>query len=429
LQPKSPGAAGQFGPRRDPLRGLRVDGARLLALLDELATIGADPAGGLSRLGFGPADNAARRHLAGVAAAAGLASRVDEAGNVFVFRRGRAFPADRPILLLGSHLDTVRRGGSLDGAYGVVAAVEVLRTLDENGIELRNEPVAVAFANEEGALFPQPFWGSMAMTGALREPGAATDRNGTSIRAALAEAGGDLDRIEAARWPAGRLAAFLELHVEQGPVLAEAGIPIGVVTAVVGRTILDVTVSGSQNHAGTTPMDRRADALAAAAELVLAVEELARYRQECAVATVGALRAEPGQTNVVPGRVELTVELRDADPARLRAGEAELLKAFDELAGRRGVGVDSNVTLRSSPVQTSAHLREAVQDAAAALDLACRPLPSGAGHDAQIMAGLAPSGMIFVPSTGGVSHAPEEHTDPRLLVSGADTLLQTALRA
>lgn len=410
------------------LASLRVDAARMLSELEALADYGRDPAGGISRLGFSPAANLARRHLASQASDAGLASRVDQAGNVFLYRPGRAFPAEDPVLLMGSHLDTVPRGGKLDGGYGLIAAIEVLRVIAENELDLPYEPVVVAFANEEGALFPQPFWGSKAMIGQLDDPEHAVDRYGNSIRGPLAEAGGELARIDQARWRPASIAALLELHIEQGPVLEHAGIPIGVVTGMVGRTIIDIEVQGSQNHAGTTPMNRRADALTTAAKLVLAVEDLASRHRLCAVSTVGVLQVSPGQTNVVPGRVALTAEFRDADRARLRQAETAVYAEVGRLARTPGIGVTARTTMRSEPVRTAPWLQQAVADTADMLGLPYLRLPSGAGHDAQILAAIAPVGMIFVPSRDGVSHAPEEHTEAHQLVAGADTLLQAALR-
>lgn len=410
------------------LASLRVNGPRLLCALDALAQFGRDSAGGMSRLGFGPADNAARRHLMEVAAAAGLASRVDEAGNLFIYRVGRAFPAMQPVLLMGSHLDSVPHGGTLDGAYGVVAAIEVLRVLTDNAVDLAYEPVVVAFANEEGALFPQPFWGSKALTGQLEDPVSAVDRSGNSLRRSLADAGGHLDGIEHARWWPGSIAAYLEVHVEQGPTLETARLPIGVVTDIVGRTIVDVEVHGRQSHAGTTPMDQRADALTAAARMVLAVEDLALHKKLCKVSTVGVLGVSPAQTNVVPGQVTFTAEMRDTDSARLQQAESALCAQIEVIAQHTGVTVTADTTMRSSPVQLARPVQEKIEAAAAALSLPYLRLPSGAGHDAQIIAALAPAGMIFVPSRDGISHAPEEHTEPHHLIAGANTLLHTALR-
>ncbi|MDQ2835880.1 MAG: Zn-dependent hydrolase [Actinomycetota bacterium] len=408
---------------------LRVDGTRLLAELDALAGFGRDSAGGMSRLGFGAADNAARQYLRQLADGAGLSSRVDQAGNVFFHRSAHGdWPPRRPVLLMGSHLDSVPRGGHLDGAYGVIAALEVLRVLTENAVELAAEPIAVAFANEEGALFPQPFWGSMAIAGQLTDPESAVDRFGNSIRGPLAEAGGELASIGQARWPAGSMASFLELHIEQGPVLEGAHVPIGVVGNIVGRTIIEIAVHGSQNHAGTTPMHQRRDALAAAAELVIEVESLAGSRQLCAVSTVGVLQVSPGQTNVVPGLVELTAEIRDGEQQSLRRAESALYETIHRIADEREVSVEARTTMRSTPVATAEPARAAIQDAATELGLPWLAMDSGAGHDAQIIAATGPVGMIFVPSRNGISHAPEEYTEPDQLVAGANVLLHAALK-
>lgn len=330
---------------------------------------------------------------------------------------------------MGSHVDTVRRGGRFDGTYGVVAGLEVLRTLAEHDLPMRNAPVAVAFSNEEGALFPYPFWGSLAVSGQLDAPEAAVDRTGRSIREPLARAGGDLDAIGEAVWPPGMMAAYLELHIEQGPVLESRGIPIGVVTGIVGRTIMEFEVRGKQNHAGTTPMDQRRDALVAAAKLVLRVEALSAERKLCAVSTVGDLAVEPGQANVVPGRARLTAEIRDLDATRLEVVEALLREETTRSARDAGVDVTCVTTMRSAPVRTATALQTAIEEAAADLALPVVAMPSGAGHDAQMIAAVAPVGMIFVPSRDGISHAPEEHTAPGQLVAGANVLLHAALRA
>jgi beta-ureidopropionase / N-carbamoyl-L-amino-acid hydrolase len=405
-------------------QAVRVNGARLLELVDELATYGMDPAGGVSRLAFTPADNAARRFLADLAKCSGLHPYIDEAGNLII-RTGER-PSRRPQMLLGSHLDTVRRGGRLDGAYGVVAALEVLRTLVEQGINPRFEPVLVAFANEEGTLFQLPFWGSRAMTGQLDRPDLVADKDGNSIRQPLAQAGGNLDRIEAATWPHDSIAAYLELHVEQGPVLESKQVPIGIVDAIVGRTVFEIQVQGKQNHAGTTPMDCRTDALVAAAHIVLGVESIAKDRSLCAVSTVGVLESEPNQTNVIPGRATLVAEIRDGQPDRLNAAESAVYEALAAVELETGVQVQTKVAMRCQPTGTNPELQSAIAASAETLGLTYMTISSGAGHDAQIVARIAPIGMIFVPSKGGVSHAPEEDTADRHLVAGASLLASVA---
>ncbi|MGW2160143.1 hydantoinase/carbamoylase family amidase [Nonomuraea sp. NPDC001699] len=400
----------------------RVDGPRLLRDLAELARFGADDRGGVSRPGFSRADADARRHLIGRAEAAGLAAAVDPAGNLVVRRRRRTAG---PVLLMGSHLDSVVHGGRLDGAYGVVAALEALRVLAGRDEPLSWEPVVVAFTNEEGARFPQAFWGSMALTGDLCDPRRAVDRDGVSIAGPLREAGGDLDRVADAAWPDGSIGAFLELHIEQGPVLERAGVPIGVVTSIVGRTLVEARVRGRQGHAGTTPMDLRRDAMAAAARVVLAVEELARSGA-CQVATVGALNPTPNVPNVIAGEVRMTAELRDTDEDRLSAAEVALRAVAERIGTLTGTTIELDPVMRATPVATDAGLRRVIARASSALDLPNRTVASGAGHDAQIMAAAAPIGMIFVPSVGGVSHAPDEHTGDRELVAGGDVLLRAA---
>ncbi|GAA3681571.1 Zn-dependent hydrolase [Nonomuraea antimicrobica] len=405
--------------------GLTIDGARLLGRLRRLAEIGADDRGGVTRPGFTPEDRLGREYVAREAAAAGLSPRVDAAGNLIV--RGPR-PGGRPVLMMGSHLDTVRRGGPLDGAYGVLAGLEVLQQLAAHGPPTAAEPVLVAFANEEGARFPCPFWGSLALTGRLdRGPGEVSDERGVTLGEALRETGGDPDALESARWRPGTIAAYLELHIEQGPILEATGTTIGVVDGIVGRTILDIEVHGRAGHAGTTPMAARADALAAAARAVLAVERLAGDDDRCAVATVGRLAVEPGVTNVVPGLVRMTAELRDGDRDRLRKAEEELLRRLAEIEAP-GVRIASRVSDRIEPVPTDPELRSLIAAGADALSCSHRPIFSGAGHDAQIVAAVAPIGMIFVPSRNGVSHVPEESTADADLIAGAQVLLATVRR-
>lgn len=405
-------------------RAVHVDGVRLLKTIAELAQFGADSQGGVSREAFTPADDQAREFLGGVAREAGLSTRVDQAGNLIVRAAGK--PSGRPILLMGSHIDSVTNGGRFDGAYGVVAAIEALRTFVEQGIDTRYEPVAIGFANEEGALFPYPFWGSKAVTGTLDNPASATDRDGRSIRGPLRRAGGDLDTIGSAAWPPGSIAAYLELHIEQGPVLERRGLPLGVVDGIVGRTIVDVDIRGQRNHAGTTPMDDREDALVAAAQLVLAVEKISKQRRLCSVSTVGLLDVDNPQVNVVPGECRLSIDMRDVHPRNLLRAEKAVTDMVEQLAEHTGTEITAEVSMRSRPAHADPGLTAAIVETAEQLGLPYMTLPSGAGHDAQIIAGIAPFGMIFVPSTNGVSHAPEEHTDDAHLVAGADALATTA---
>jgi N-carbamoyl-L-amino-acid hydrolase len=296
--------------------GLRIDDARMLSCLRQLGTIGADPAGGVTRLGLSPQENAARAFLGEISELAGLVATTDPAGNLFI-RRPHMQCTDSPVLLVGSHVDTVVQGGWLDGSYGVVAALEVLRTLHEHDVQLPVEMVVVAFANEEGALIQTPFWGSRALCGSLEWGLDAKDRAGRPVSTYLDQAGGSPEHLADAAWPAGSISAYLELHIEQGPWLERLGIPIGVVEGIVGRTILDIDIMGEAQHAGTTPMSDRRDALVAAAELVLAVRRIAAQDAVCITATTGYLEAYPNVTNTIPGTARLTAEVRDIDADRL----------------------------------------------------------------------------------------------------------------
>ncbi|WP_418959815.1 M20 family metallo-hydrolase [Streptomyces tritici] len=407
----------------------RIDGARLLDRLDRLAEIGAGENGGVTRMGFSEADREARAHVARQAVEAGLTAAVDAGGNLLIRRPGGHHGSGRPPVLVGSHLDTVANGGRLDGAYGVIAALEVLQTLHEAGAETDHETIAVAFANEEGSLFPQPFWGSMVFAGRLDAlPSEPEDYSGKPLREALARAGGDLSRLASATWAPGSLTAYLELHVEQGPVLERLDRTIGVVDSITGRTQLSVQVHGRAGHAGTTPMEGRRDPLVVAARLVDAVQALAREEKLCRVATVGRLDVRPNSPNTIPDLVRLDVDLRDSDPARLRAAERTVRETLATLARAGNVRVSVDAGVRTAPVQTDPAIRDAIAASATELGYAQLTLPSGAGHDAQIVADIGPVGMIFVPSVDGVSHVPAERTAPDDLVAGAEVLLRTVLK-
>ena len=402
-----------------------IDGPRMLGRLAEVSRFGAHPGGGITRTGLSRQETAAHGYLAGQCRSDGLLTRTDQAGNLIVRRPG--VDPGKPVVLLGSHLDTVANGGHLDGAYGVVAACEVLGVLARTGAELACEPVAIAFTNEEGAHYAYPFLGSSALVGGVdvAYADALTDPAGLPLRQALRRAGGDLDTINDAAWPPGSIACYLELHIEQGPLLEARGIPIGVVDSIIGRTILDVTVEGAQGHAGTTPMELRHDALTVAARAVLAVQRVAARSRLCAVATVGVLTPHPNVTNVIPGRVSLTAEIRDGDPHRLRTAEQALRTELARLATATDTAIGISSRPVTQPVATSRLARHAITRAARELGLPHLALDSGAGHDAQIVARVAPVGMIFVPSRRGISHAPQEHTDRQHLIAGARTLLRS----
>lgn len=416
----------------------QVFGARLLARLDELAAITATPGAGVTRLAYSAEDVAARELVAGWMAQAGLHTEVDAAGNL-VGRRPGARPSagppvgrsvgQRAVLATGSHLDTVVEAGALDGAYGVVAAVEAAAALHAAGVPLRHDLAVVAFSNEEGARGTPGMVGSLAITGRLtRAQLAEHDDAGVSLADRITAAGGDPSGIAGAAWPAESLAGFLELHVEQGPVLDAAGLPIGVVSDIAGRATVDLVVSGEANHAGTTPMESRHDAAQAAALLVLAVRGLTGA-SGVRVATTGVLRLEPGVRNVVAGRAVVGVDLRDTDDRRVGAAIERLRAEAGRIGAQTGTVVDVFPRSAVPAVPADSRLVGCVRDAAAELGLARLDLPSGAGHDAQVMARLGPVGMVFTPSIDGVSHAPAEATSPDHLVAGADVLCRALLLA
>ncbi|TDC25558.1 Zn-dependent hydrolase [Streptomyces sp. 8K308] len=405
---------------------LRVDGKRLVRRIEELGRVGADPGGGVSRLAFTEEYVRGRELVAGYMREAGLRPSVDAAGNLL--GRQPDAPEDLPVLLLGSHIDSVPGGGTLDGAYGVLAAVEVAQVLATHGVRPAHPLAVVAFNNEEGAFGTRGMFGSRALVGGLVKGELdVPDSRGDTIAEWLPRVGGDADRVDEAAWPSGRIAAFLELHIEQGPVLHEYGDRIGVVDVITGRTSVDLDITGQTNHAGTTPMDLRRDALVAASHIIAAIPRLAGPRGVVRVATVGQCFVHPNAWNVVPGRVRLRVDLRDGSRQALTRGVAEVESVAGVMARRTGTRVEVRVGQQIPPVPCAPSLRQAIARAADELRLPHRTVPSGAGHDAQIIGEFAPMGMIFVPSRRGISHAPDEATAATDLVAGADVLLRTVL--
>jgi N-carbamoyl-L-amino-acid hydrolase len=400
----------------------RADAGRLARHIEALGHFGANPEGGVSRVAFSPADVAGREYVKSLMHEAGLEVRIDAAGNL-IGRRPGTDPS-LPVIIAGSHIDSVPQGGNYDGDVGVLGAVEAARLLRQHGIETRHPLEIVVFTDEEGGTV-----GSQAMAG--RFAPASLDlmsHSGLTIRDGIRVVGGDPDRLaEAARRP-GEIAAYVELHIEQGAILDESDIDIGVVEGIVGIRWWEVTVEGTANHAGTTPMSRRHDALVTASEVVLAVNRIASAMPGNQVATVGRIRAEPGAPNVIPGRVAMSLEVRDLDAVRMetlfRTIEAEAMR----IAAARGTTIGfAEVDLALEPAPTDGRLRTVIEKAAGSLGLSHRRMPSGAGHDAQEIAHVAPMAMIFVPSRGGISHAPQEFTAPEDIANGTDVLVRTLL--
>ena len=400
----------------------RADAARLEHRIQELGRFGANPDGGVSRVAFSRADIAGRAYIRSLMVDAGLEVRVDTAGNL-IGRHPGSEPG-LPVIMTGSHIDSVPQGGNYDGDVGVLGAIEIAELLKAHGISTRHPLEFVVFTDEEGGTV-----GSQAMAGRL-EPDALDmkSHSGLTIRDGIRAVGGDPARLGEARRAPGAVAAFVELHIEQGAVLDEAGIDIGVVEGIVGIRWWDLTVEGFANHAGTTPMDRRHDALVTAAELVLAVNRIASTTPGTQVATVGRIKADPGAPNVIPGRVVMSLEIRDLAAAKIESVFRDIEAEAKRVATARGTQIRfDEVDVSLVPAPTDERLRMHVEDAATALGLSYRRMPSGAGHDAQDMAHLAPIAMIFVPSEGGISHAPREYTAPADMANGANVLLRTLL--
>lgn len=389
----------------------------LVARLDELAQFGAWE-GGIDRALFTRADRSARERFARWGLEAGLTVTQDRAGNVFARSAGER---DLAPILVGSHLDTVRTGGPYDGAYGVVAAVAAIELLAAQRIVTVHPIEAVAWAGEEGSRFPLGCLGSGAFAGlnALAEIDALKDAAGWTFAAARDGATGLLPGI-ALREP-GAPAAYLELHVEQGPVLERAGARLGVVTAIAGQARHEVRVSGESGHAGTVPMLQRHDALVAVAEIVAALDAAVRKLGD-AVLTVGKLDVEPNQTNVIPARVIFRVDARSVDDARIDRLTAAVHAACLAAQIARGVTVEIELIERRAAVAMDAALRACIREAVSSLDPAAIDLPSGAGHDAMCVATIAPAAMLFVPSIGGKSHVAGERTAPEDLELGVEAL-------
>jgi len=399
-----------------------VNGDRIQQHVTALSKYGANPEGGVNRVAFSDADIAGRKYVAGLMQEAGLTIRTDAAGNIIGRREGSN--AKLPPILIGSHTDSVPGGGNYDGDVGVIGAIEVAQTLQEHGVRLKHPLEVVIFADEEGGTV-----GSFAMIGRL-QPDALdlTTHSGKTIRDGIRAVGGDPDRLaEAVRKP-GDLTAYVELHIEQGAILDESDIDIGVVEGIVGIRWWDVTVEGIANHAGTTPMNRRRDALLSAAEFALAVNRVATSMPGRQVATVGRIRAEPGAPNVIPGKVVLSLEIRDLDAAKMTTVYDAIHAEADKIAQARQTPFTfTQLKVSSEPAPTDPRLQRIISKAASSLNLSTKLMPSGAGHDAQEISHIAPTGMIFVPSVGGISHAPKEFTSQQDMANGANVLLQTVL--
>jgi N-carbamoyl-L-amino-acid hydrolase len=404
-----------------------VDGARLNEMLTALSAFGRNPEGGVTRIGFSAEDQAAREWLVGKMREAGLEVRVDQAANIFGRRPGRE--PGLPALLLGSHIDSVPKGGNFDGDVGSLGALEVMLALRDARAETRHPLEMVVWSNEEGVHYGKGLFGSRAATrgpdpGELDEK----DEGGVSLGEWLRRYGLDPARIAEARLDLSRYAAYLELHVEQGGILHRRSLQIGVVEGIVGIDRFLVHIEGFANHAGTTPMPDRRDALVAAARLVQAVREEVMARPGAQVGNVGWLEARPGAPNVVPGVVRMPIELRDLRRETIEDMIGRIRGRARVIAREAGVTVDIERTSADEPALTDPRVRDVIEAVAGEAGYSTLRMPSGAGHDAQSLARAeVPTGMIFVPSRDGISHSPREFTEGEDCARGAEVLYRAVL--
>ncbi|MFW6346602.1 MAG: Zn-dependent hydrolase [Halomonas sp.] len=401
---------------------LRINGRRLATRLASLGEIGALPGGGVCRLALSEEDRRGRERVLAWMRELGLEVSVDAMGNLFGLRPG--LEAGPPVMT-GSHIDTVRIGGLYDGNLGVLAGLEAVETLNEAGITTRRPLCVAAFTNEEGARFAPDMMGSLVYVGgmpldeALATRGIDGERVGDCLEAIGARGNAPVGAPD--------VHAFVELHVEQGPVLEESGVTVGAVEKVQGISWTEFTFSGTSNHAGTTPMRLRHDAGYAAMATATFVREMVNRIGGDQVGTVGSLEIAPNLVNVVANHARFTVDLRNTDNTRLQQAEQELDDFVERLAEQEGIRVERRTLARFDPVPFDPAMVDRVEASARALGHSVMRLPSGAGHDAQMLARVCPTSMIFVPSAGGISHNINEYTAPQDVEAGANVLLQVLL--
>ena len=401
---------------------LRVNGARLNGWLAKFDSVGRTPTG-INRVAYSDADLAGRAFTLDLFREAGLNPRIDTAGNIL----GRLDGTDRSLkpILIGSHVDSVTDGGNFDGPLGSFGAIEVARSLREQNVRLRHPLEVVVWTNEEGGTV-----GSRSAIGHITPADLdKVARSGKTIRDGIGIVGGNVAKLSEAERKKGDLACYMELHIEQGGLLEKAGLQIGVVEGIVGLRWFEVTITGFANHAGTTPMDQRQDAMLAAARFAVAVNDAVRSVPGRTVATIGRMVVSPNTTNVIPGQVVLTVDLRDLDSAKITHFTDRLAQLGQEIGTATKTTFDIKQSVDTAPAISDPQVMAWIDGAAASLGFTRQRMPSGAGHDAQEMSRIAPMAMIFVPSVGGISHSPKEFTKPQDVVNGADVLLNAVIAA
>jgi len=409
-------------PRWQSQSALRVNGPRIVDHLTALSQFGKNPQGGVSRVAYSEADRQGREYVMGLMHAAGLDVGIDAAGNI-VGRRAGSDSTLKP-LLMGSHIDSVPEGGNFDGDVGSLSAIEVAQTLSENKLTTRHPLEVIIFADEEGGTI-----GSHALSSEIPEKQLnLVSNSGKTIRDGTKFIGGDPDKLASVRRKRGDIHAYLELHIEQGGILDTEKLNIGVVEGIVGIRQWEVKIEGFANHAGTTPMNQRRDAMLAAAKFIEAVNRIVTSIPGRQVGTVGKLQAWPGAYNVIPGKVILGLELRDLDAAKIQMLYKKIRDEATPISKASGTTLEFTETNTIVPAPTDERIRKLIDETARGLGLTTKWMPSGAGHDAQEIARLGPVGMIFVPSVGGISHSPKEYSRPEDISGGANVLLHTLLR-
>lgn len=401
---------------------VRANSKRINDHLSALSEFGKNPQGGVSRVAYSEADRQGREYAIKLMRDARLDVKIDTAGNIIGKRAGSE--SRLPPVMIGSHTDSVPEGGNYDGNVGSMSAIEVAQTIAENNIATRHPVEVIIFQNEEGGLI-----GSRAMSGELTEKELdLVSRSGKTIRDGIKFIGGNPARLSEARRRRGDIAAYVELHIEQGGILDTEKLNIGIVEGIVGINWWDVTLEGFANHAGTTPMNQRRDAMLAAAKFTEAVNRVVTSLPGRQVGTVGRIQAWPGAPNVIPGKVVLSLELRDLDAAKIQMLYGKIRAEADQISKSSGVSFDFKEINVNIPAPTDERIRRVIAESAKELGLTTKLMPSGAGHDAQDMARLAPVGMIFVPSAGGISHSPKEFSRPEDITNGANVLMHTLLK-
>lgn len=411
------GFAGPFGAQQKPLM---VNGARLNGWLAEFDKIGRT-AGGINRVAYSEADLVGRAFTKELFAQSGLQLRLDMAGNMLARVPGTD-PKLAPILI-GSHVDSVTDGGNYDGPVGSFGAIEVARSLVEQKVRLRHPLEVVVWQNEEGGTI-----GSKIAVGLLTPADLdKVARSGKTVREGIGIIGGDVSRLTEAVRRKGDIAGYIELHIEQGGLLEKASRQIGVVEGIVGLRWFEITITGFANHAGATPMDQRQDAMLAAAKFTVAVNDVIRGEAGRQVATVGRVNVTPNTTNVIPGQVVLTVDLRDLDQSKIDRFTATFEKLGRDIGAATSTTFNFTQLVNSTPALSDTRIMGVVESSAKALGLSNQRMPSGAGHDAQEVAHIAPMAMIFVPSVGGISHSPKEFSRADDITNGANVLMNAVV--